>query len=174
MPNETEKSDRAPNTNEKSENCYCSALPKGSGCFCPAIRDGSGRAPRQCASGYSTHANRWQQAQSRGEWMAVDVRRRKFIVVLSGALAGRAIPAYAQQAARTYTVGVLWDSRMMWRPRPASRLSNEGWKRRAGRSARAYGSSIALQVATPTLCGHSPKTSPNLSPTAFLATAPQS
>src|SRR5499427_1525050 len=39
--------------------------------------------------------------------MAIDVRRRKFIAVLSGALVGRAIPAYAQQAARTYTVGVL-------------------------------------------------------------------
>src|SRR5262249_157142 len=34
-------------------------------------------------------------------------RRRKFIAVLSGALVGRAIPAYAQHAARTYTVGVL-------------------------------------------------------------------
>jgi putative tryptophan/tyrosine transport system substrate-binding protein len=39
--------------------------------------------------------------------MAIDVRRRKFIAVLSGALVGRAIPAYAQQATRTYTVGVL-------------------------------------------------------------------
>src|SRR5215471_10291931 len=39
--------------------------------------------------------------------MAINVRRRKFIAVLSGALVGRAIPAYAQQAARTYTVGVL-------------------------------------------------------------------
>src|SRR5215813_6067925 len=46
-------------------------------------------------------------AEPRGEWMAIDVRRRKFIAVLSGALVGRAIPAYAQQAARTYTVGVL-------------------------------------------------------------------
>jgi hypothetical protein len=35
LPNETEKSDRAPNTNEKSENCYCSALPKGSGLCLP-------------------------------------------------------------------------------------------------------------------------------------------
>jgi len=39
--------------------------------------------------------------------MEIDVRRRKFIAVLSGALVGRAIPAYAQQATRTYTVGVL-------------------------------------------------------------------
>ena len=39
--------------------------------------------------------------------MAIDVRRRKFIAVLSGALAGRAIPANAQQAARMRTVGVL-------------------------------------------------------------------
>src|SRR5215471_18681943 len=39
--------------------------------------------------------------------MAMDVRRRKFIAVLSGALVGRAIPAHAQQATRTYTVGVL-------------------------------------------------------------------
>jgi len=39
--------------------------------------------------------------------MAIDVRRRKFIAVLSSALIGRAIPAYAQQAARTYTVRVL-------------------------------------------------------------------
>jgi ABC-type uncharacterized transport system substrate-binding protein len=40
--------------------------------------------------------------------MAIDVRRRKFLAVLSGALVGRAIPAYAQQATRTYTVGVLF------------------------------------------------------------------
>src|SRR5262245_30518408 len=39
--------------------------------------------------------------------MAIDVRRRKFIAVLSSALIGRAIPAYAQQATRKYTVGVL-------------------------------------------------------------------
>ena len=39
--------------------------------------------------------------------MAIDVRRRKFIAVLSGALVVRAIPAYAQQAVRRYTVGVL-------------------------------------------------------------------
>ena len=39
--------------------------------------------------------------------MTIDVQRRKFIAVLSGALVGRTIPAYAQQAARTYTVGVL-------------------------------------------------------------------
>jgi len=39
--------------------------------------------------------------------MAIDVRRRKFIAVLSGALVGRAIPAYAQQATRTYRVGAL-------------------------------------------------------------------
>jgi putative ABC transport system substrate-binding protein len=39
--------------------------------------------------------------------MAIDVRRRKFIAVLSSALIGRAIPAYAQQAARKYTVRVL-------------------------------------------------------------------
>jgi putative ABC transport system substrate-binding protein len=39
--------------------------------------------------------------------MAINVRRREFIALLSGALVGRAIPANAQQAARTYTVGVL-------------------------------------------------------------------
>src|SRR5215510_2986087 len=39
--------------------------------------------------------------------MAMDARRRQFIAVLSGALVGRAIPAYAQQATRTYTVDVL-------------------------------------------------------------------
>jgi len=30
MPNKTKQSDRAPSPNEKPENCYCSALPKGS------------------------------------------------------------------------------------------------------------------------------------------------
>jgi hypothetical protein len=29
------KSDRAPNANEKPENCYCSSLPKGSGLCLP-------------------------------------------------------------------------------------------------------------------------------------------
>jgi len=32
---DTEQSDRAPNPNEKRENCYCSALPKGSGLCLP-------------------------------------------------------------------------------------------------------------------------------------------
>ena len=35
MLNKTEQSDRAPNPNEKPENCYCSALPKGSGLCLP-------------------------------------------------------------------------------------------------------------------------------------------
>jgi hypothetical protein len=35
MLNKTEQSDRAPNPNEKPENCYCSALPKGSGMYLP-------------------------------------------------------------------------------------------------------------------------------------------
>src|SRR5262249_41044805 len=39
--------------------------------------------------------------------MAIDVRRRKFLAVLSGALVGRAIPAYAQEPVRVRTVRVL-------------------------------------------------------------------
>ena len=35
MLNETEQSDHAPNANEKPENCYWSALPKGSGLCLP-------------------------------------------------------------------------------------------------------------------------------------------
>jgi hypothetical protein len=35
MLNKTEQSDRAPNPNEKPEDCYCSALPKGSGLCLP-------------------------------------------------------------------------------------------------------------------------------------------
>ena len=35
MLDKTEQSDRAPNANEKPENCYCSALPKGSGLCLP-------------------------------------------------------------------------------------------------------------------------------------------
>jgi hypothetical protein len=35
MLDKTEQSDRAPNPNEKPENCYCSALPKGSGLCLP-------------------------------------------------------------------------------------------------------------------------------------------
>jgi len=35
MFNKTEQSDPAPNANEKPEDCYCSALPKGSGLCLP-------------------------------------------------------------------------------------------------------------------------------------------
>jgi len=35
MLNKTEQSGRAPNANEKPEDCYCSALPKGSGLCLP-------------------------------------------------------------------------------------------------------------------------------------------
>jgi hypothetical protein len=35
MLDKTEQSDRTPNPNEKPENCYCSALPKGSGLCLP-------------------------------------------------------------------------------------------------------------------------------------------
>jgi hypothetical protein len=35
MLDKTEQSDRAPNANEKQEDCYCSALPKGSGLCLP-------------------------------------------------------------------------------------------------------------------------------------------
>ena len=35
MLDKTEQSDRAPNANEKPDNCYCSALPKGSGLCLP-------------------------------------------------------------------------------------------------------------------------------------------
>jgi len=35
MLDKTEQSDRAPNPNEKPENCYCSALPNGSGLCLP-------------------------------------------------------------------------------------------------------------------------------------------
>jgi hypothetical protein len=54
MLDKTEQSDRAPNPNEKPENCYCSALPKGSGLCLPcytrwlagSARKQSGRAGR--------------------------------------------------------------------------------------------------------------------------------
>src|SRR6201984_2562024 len=64
--------------------------------------------------------------------MAIDVRRRKFIAVLSGALVGRAIPAYAQQAARKTTVGVLLglanDAETQTRITAFERgLESEGW-----------------------------------------------
>ncbi len=39
--------------------------------------------------------------------MASDAGRREFMALLAGALASRPIPAYAQQAASTPTVGVL-------------------------------------------------------------------
>jgi hypothetical protein len=42
MFNQAEQPDRAPNENEKPENCYCPALPRGLTCVCPAIRNGSG------------------------------------------------------------------------------------------------------------------------------------
>jgi len=35
MLNKTGQSDRSPNADEKPENCYCSALPKGSGLCLP-------------------------------------------------------------------------------------------------------------------------------------------
>jgi len=47
MLNKTEQSDRAPNANEKPENCYCSALPKGSGLCLPCYtRWLAGERPR--------------------------------------------------------------------------------------------------------------------------------
>jgi hypothetical protein len=51
MLNKTERSDRdrAPNENEKPENCYCEALPKGSGlclpCYTQWLRGASVPAP---------------------------------------------------------------------------------------------------------------------------------
>src|SRR6266496_6444535 len=39
MVDKTEQSDRTPNPNEKSEICYCSALPKVPASVYPAIRD---------------------------------------------------------------------------------------------------------------------------------------
>src|SRR5262249_60626897 len=47
MLNKTEQSDRAPDPNEKPENCYCSALPKGSGLCLPCYtRWLAGERPR--------------------------------------------------------------------------------------------------------------------------------
>jgi len=47
MLNRTEQSDRAQNANEKPENCYCSALPKGSGLCLPSyMRWLAGERPR--------------------------------------------------------------------------------------------------------------------------------
>src|SRR5262249_8436508 len=92
--------------------------------------------------------------RSRGEWMAIDVRRRKFIAVLSGALVGRAIPAYAQQAARTYTVGVLMgftnDAEAKARVQAFEQgLEREGWS--VGQNLRieyryAEGDSVRMQA----------------------------
>src|SRR6516162_5926001 len=86
--------------------------------------------------------------------MAIDVRRRKFIAVLSGALVGRAIPAYAQQAARTYTVGVLMgfanDAEAKARVQAFEQgLEREGWS--VGQNLRieyryAEGDSVRMQA----------------------------
>ena len=47
MLDKTEQSDRPPNANEKPENCYCSALPKGSGLCLPCYtRWLAGERPR--------------------------------------------------------------------------------------------------------------------------------
>ena len=47
MLNKTKQSDRAPNANEKPEDCYCSALPKGSGLCLPCYtRWLAGERPR--------------------------------------------------------------------------------------------------------------------------------
>jgi len=47
MLNKTEQSDRVPNPDEKPENCYCSALPKGSGLCLPCYtRWLAGERPR--------------------------------------------------------------------------------------------------------------------------------
>jgi hypothetical protein len=53
MLNKTEQSDRAPNANEKPENCYCSALPKGSGLVSTllyAMARGRAPPPRQLSA----------------------------------------------------------------------------------------------------------------------------
>ena len=86
--------------------------------------------------------------------MAIDVRRRKFIAVLSGALVSRAIPAYAQQAARTYTVGVLMgfanDAEAKARVQAFEQgLEREGWS--VGQNLRieyryAEGDSVRMQA----------------------------
>jgi hypothetical protein len=46
MLEKTEHSDRAPNPNEKPENCYCSALPKGSGLCLPCYTRWLAGSPR--------------------------------------------------------------------------------------------------------------------------------
>jgi hypothetical protein len=46
MLNKTEQSDRAPNANEKQEDCYCSALPKGSGLCLPCYTRWLAGSPR--------------------------------------------------------------------------------------------------------------------------------
>jgi hypothetical protein len=46
MLEKTEQSDRAPNPNEKPENCYCSALPKGSGLCLPCYARWLAGSPR--------------------------------------------------------------------------------------------------------------------------------
>jgi len=47
MLNKTEQSDRTPNAKEKPEDCYCSALPKGSGLCLPCYtRWLAGERPR--------------------------------------------------------------------------------------------------------------------------------
>src|SRR6266566_4153406 len=60
MLNKTEQSDRAPNPNEKPEDCYCSALPKGSGLCLPRYtRWLAGSARKQ-----SGRAGRWRVSPS--------------------------------------------------------------------------------------------------------------
>jgi hypothetical protein len=46
MLNKTEQSDRALNANEKQEDCYCSALPKGSGLCLPCYTRWLAGSPR--------------------------------------------------------------------------------------------------------------------------------
>ena len=46
MLNKTKQSDRAPNANERQEDCYCSALPKGSGLCLPCYTRWLAGSPR--------------------------------------------------------------------------------------------------------------------------------
>jgi hypothetical protein len=59
MLDKTEQSERAPNPNDKSKSCYCSALPKGSGLCLPCYtRWLAGRRSEACPQ-YGAGIREW-------------------------------------------------------------------------------------------------------------------
>jgi hypothetical protein len=78
MLDKTEQSDRAPNPNEKPENCYCSALPKGSGLCLTLLYAMAGRQEKFAKRLFAVACRLAEQSR----FMSTRVRLRPFTSVV--------------------------------------------------------------------------------------------